>query len=182
MIFCMDKNQLFTLSNFMSFLRIFLAGPIFYYISIHENYIAIGFIFLAIITDWLDGYFARKWNQITTVGKVLDPLADKVCTTAGFLSLTLYQDLPVWISAAIIGRDVIILLASLVVIGRKNIVLSSNIPGKLAVLVISLLGVVYLLNIEILKYPFIVLSAILVLISITNYAIVFFRNFSTHHE
>ena len=68
----MTKDELFTLSNFMSFVRIFIAAPIFYYISIRENVIAIGFVVLAMITDWLDGYFARKWNQITTVGKVLD--------------------------------------------------------------------------------------------------------------
>ena len=129
----MDKNQLLTLSNFMSFLRIFFAGPIYYYIALEENYIAIGFIALAMITDWLDGYFARKWNQITTVGKVLDPFADKVCTIAGFLALTIYQGLPLWITAVIIGRDVLIILASLVVIGKNNVVLSSNVPGKMAV-------------------------------------------------
>jgi len=178
----MNKDQLFTLSNFMSFLRIFLAVPIFYYISNHENYIAIGFIILAMITDWLDGYFARKWDQITTVGKILDPLADKICTMAGFLSLTLYQDLPVWLSIVIIGRDIIIMIASMVVIGKKNIVLSSNIPGKLTIFFITLLGVVYLLNIELLKYPLIVISAVLIFISLINYAIIFLKNFSTHHE
>ncbi len=178
----MTKDELFTLANFMSFVRIFLAAPIFYYISIHDNSIAIGFVILAMVTDWLDGYFARKWNQITTVGKVLDPFADKVCTTAGFLSLTIYQGLPVWITVVIIGRDIIITLASLVVIGKKNIVLSSNIPGKLTIFLITVLGIVYLLDIEALKYPVIMLAAVFILISLTNYAIVFFRNFLGDHE
>jgi CDP-diacylglycerol--glycerol-3-phosphate 3-phosphatidyltransferase len=173
----MVNKELFTLSNFMSFLRIFLAVPIYYYISIYENNIAIGFIVLAMITDWLDGYFARKWNQITTTGKVLDPLADKICTIAGFLSLSIYHHLPFWITTIIISRDVVILLASIVVIGKKNVVLSSNRPGKLAVFIITLLGVIYLLNIDILKMPFIILSALFIAISIINYAIIFFKNF-----
>lgn len=178
----MSKKEFFTLSNFMSFLRIFLSGPIFYFISINENITAICFIVLAMITDWLDGYFARKWDQITTLGKVLDPLADKVCTTAGFLSLTLYQGLPVWITGIIIGRDILIMLASLVVIGKRNIVLSSNISGKLTILIITLLGIIYLLNIEILKFPLIVLSAIFIFISITNYAVVFIKNFKKNYD
>ena len=178
----MTKDEFFTLANFMSFVRIFIAAPIFYYISIRENSIAIGFVVLAMITDWLDGYFARKWNQITTVGKVLDPLADKVCTTAGYLSLTLYQELPVWVTVVVIGRDLVIMIASLVVIGKKSIVLSSNISGKFAVFLITVLGIVYLLNIEALKFPLILLAAVFILISLTNYAIVFFRNFSGNHE
>lgn len=174
----MKKEEIFTLSNIISFLRILFAAPIYYYISIHENMIAMGFIFLAVLTDTLDGYFARRWNQITNLGKIIDPLADKACTIAGFLALSLYQDLPIWVTFAIIARDLMILAASAVIISSKKLVMASNIPGKITVLVITLLGLVYLLNIEIMKFPLIILAGIAIMYSFINYSIIFFKRLS----
>jgi len=175
----MKKEEIFTLSNILSSLRFLFAAPVYYYISRHENMIAILFVFLAILTDILDGYFARKWNQITSLGKIIDPLADKACTIAGFLALSLHQDLPIWITLAIIIRDIIILSASAFFISSKKLVLASNIPGKIAVLIITFLGLVYLTNIEILKVPFTILAGIAILFSFVNYSIVFFKRFSS---
>ena len=174
----MKKEEIFTLSNMISFLRVLFAAPIYYYISIQENMVALLFIFLAVLTDTLDGYFARKWNQITNIGKIIDPLADKACTIAGFLALSLYQDLPLWITIAIICRDAVILFASAIIIGSKKLVMASNIPGKIAVLIITFLGTVYLLNIEILKMPLIILTGIAILYSFINYSIIFFKRLS----
>jgi CDP-diacylglycerol--glycerol-3-phosphate 3-phosphatidyltransferase len=174
----MKKEEIFTLSNVISFIRLLFAAPIYYYISIHENMIALIFIFLAGLTDILDGYFARRWNQITNLGKIIDPLADKACTISGFLALSFYQDLPLWITLAIIIRDIIILFASAIIIGSKKLVMASNIPGKITVLIITFLGIVYLTNIEILKMPFIILAGISILFSFINYSIVFFKRIS----
>jgi CDP-diacylglycerol--glycerol-3-phosphate 3-phosphatidyltransferase len=140
--------------------------------------IAMLFIFFAVLTDTLDGYFARKWNQITTLGKIVDPLADKTCTIAGFLALSFYQDLPLWVTIAIIVRDLIILIASAIIIGSKKLVMASNIPGKITVLVITFLGVVYLVNIEILKMPLTYLAGGAILYSFINYSVVFYRRIS----
>ena len=175
----MKKEEIFTLSNIISFLRLFFAAPVYYYISIHETVLAVSFIFLAVLTDTLDGYFARKWNQITTFGKIIDPVADKACTIAGFLALSFYHDLPLWITFAIIIRDVIILLASAIIINYKKLVLASNIPGKITVLVITFLGIVYLINIEILKLPLILLAGVAILYSFINYSVVFYRSISS---
>ena len=174
----MKKEEIFTLSNTISFLRVLFAAPIYYYISIHETMIALLFIFLAVLTDTLDGYFARKWNQITTLGKIIDPLADKICTIAGFLALSLYQDLPFWVTIAIIVRDLMILFASAIIISSKKLVMASNIPGKITVLVITFLGIVYLINIEILKMPLTLLAGISILYSFINYSIIFFKRIS----
>jgi len=175
----MKKEEIVTLSNVISLLRLFFAAPVYYYISIHETVMAILFIFFAVLTDTLDGYFARKWNQITTVGKIIDPLADKACTIAGFLALSFYHDLPFWITLAIIVRDLIILLASAIIINYKKLVLASNIPGKITVLVITFLGVVYLVNIEILKLPLTLLAGVAILYSFINYSVVFYRSISS---
>ena len=60
---------------------------------------------LASLTDWLDGYLARRRKQITTLGQVIDPLADKLLTSAAFISLVQMELAPAWMVAVVIGRD-----------------------------------------------------------------------------
>ena len=59
----------------------------------------------ASITDWLDGYLARRRRQVTWLGQVLDPIADKLLTSAAFLSLVQLGVAPAWMVAVIIGRE-----------------------------------------------------------------------------
>jgi len=60
---------------------------------------------VASITDWLDGYLARRRKQITTLGQVIDPLADKLLTSAALISLVQMDLAPAWMVAVIIGRE-----------------------------------------------------------------------------
>jgi CDP-diacylglycerol--glycerol-3-phosphate 3-phosphatidyltransferase len=60
---------------------------------------------LASVTDWLDGYLARRRRQVTWLGQVLDPLADKLLTSAAFISLVQLGLAPAWMVALIIGRE-----------------------------------------------------------------------------
>jgi CDP-diacylglycerol--glycerol-3-phosphate 3-phosphatidyltransferase len=60
---------------------------------------------LASLTDWLDGYVARRRDQITALGQVIDPLADKLLTSAAFISLVQMGLAPAWMVAVIIGRE-----------------------------------------------------------------------------
>ena len=60
---------------------------------------------LASLTDWLDGYLARRRKQITALGQIIDPLADKVLTSAAFLALVQMGLAPAWMVAMIIGRE-----------------------------------------------------------------------------
>ena len=60
---------------------------------------------IASITDWLDGYLARRRRQVTWLGQVLDPIADKLLTSAAFLSLVQLGVAPAWMVAVIIGRE-----------------------------------------------------------------------------
>ncbi len=178
----MNKSEIFTLSNLLSFLRIFLVIPLYFFISESKNNLVIIIILIAMLTDWLDGYFARKFDQITELGKILDPLADKVCTTGGFIALTVYQGFPLWLTAVIISRDIIILIGSLFIIKRVNFVASSNIPGKITVFLITLLGVAYLLHWEILYMPVMLLVVLMILISAFNYVQVFLKNVKVKND
>jgi len=60
---------------------------------------------VASITDWLDGYLARRRRQVTWLGQVLDPIADKLLTSAAFISLVQLDLAPAWMVALIIGRE-----------------------------------------------------------------------------
>lgn len=172
----MNKKNILTLSNFLSFSRIFLAIPMVWHMSRNENMAALAWVIVAMATDWLDGYFARKFNQETQLGKILDPLADKVCTTAIFITLSVYQGFPYWITAAIIVRDLLIIVGSLFIIGKKHVVAPSNKPGKFTVFSIALLGIAFLLQIQVLIWPLTLITTGMIIYSGVNYAIVFYKN------
>ena len=75
-----------------------------------QELIASGLFILAMITDGLDGYLARRRNQITTLGMLLDPLADKLMITAAYIILVAYTPgiVPPWIAVIIIGREFLV--------------------------------------------------------------------------
>jgi CDP-diacylglycerol--glycerol-3-phosphate 3-phosphatidyltransferase len=76
---------------------------------------------LAWLTDWLDGYLARRRKQVTPLGQVMDPLADKLLTSAAFLALVQMGLAPAWMVAIIIGRE-------LAVTGLRNRAYSRGVP------------------------------------------------------
>jgi len=69
---------------------------------------ATGIFAIAAATDWLDGYLARKLNQITEIGKFLDPLVDKLLVLGPFLILIQWQVIPAWAVFLILGRELVI--------------------------------------------------------------------------
>jgi len=176
----MKKSDFFTISNLLSFLRIFLAIPIYLYIANDNTEILLIIIFIAIVTDILDGYFARKLNQITELGKILDPFADKVCTTTAFIALTIYQDFPLWITILIIGRDIFILSGSLYILKKAKTVAPSNIPGKVTVFFISVLALVSIVNLSDLFWPVTILVILSIIVSAYNYILVLLNNLKTN--
>lgn len=139
-----------------------------------ENRIYLGIIvFLTFLSDFLDGYIARKLNQVSVMGKILDPLADKIVTLFAVLFIYLYKDFPLLLAVIIIGRDVIILAMSFIVMRKKQFVTVSNIYGKWAVTFIGLLVVSYMFEVSFLYLPFTILAMASVLVTIISYG----RNF-----
>ena len=89
---------------------------------------------LASITDWLDGYLARRRKQITTLGQVIDPLADKLLTSAALISLVQMDLAPAWVVAVIIGRDFAVTgLRSLAY--ARGVVIAASPLGKIKMVV-----------------------------------------------
>jgi CDP-diacylglycerol--glycerol-3-phosphate 3-phosphatidyltransferase len=73
-----------------------------------KNLIATIFFVSAALTDWLDGYLARKWGQTSSFGAFLDPVADKLIVAAALLVLLNADRVPVWVAMIIIGREITI--------------------------------------------------------------------------
>ncbi len=134
----LNYTELLKTSNLISILRILLVFPTAYYLSkINENdsyrMIVILFFVGAYITDLLDGFIARKFNQITEFGKIIDPLADKVFVTMIVLQLFWMDEIPTYYFWIIILRDVIIFLGGIYVSNVIGKVLPSNLLGKITV-------------------------------------------------
>jgi len=107
------------MANVLTICRILLIIPFLYLISQGRFGIALVVFFIASITDYIDGYLARNYGQSSKLGQFLDPAADKLLTTAAFIVLALQREgipsIPVWLAAAVVGRDLFIVLGSLVV-------------------------------------------------------------------
>lgn len=121
---------------------------------------------IASLTDWLDGYLARKNNQVTALGKFLDPIADKLLVNSMVIFLTApsvfapYADgqiasISVWCAIILVGRDIIV-DALRFIAAQRNIVIAANIFGKAKTVLQMVAIVVVLLN----GWPFTYLDAL----------------------
>ena len=102
-----------TLPNQLTILRIVLT-PIFLYLFLSKDplliQISLGVFIIAALTDWYDGWLARKFNYITDWGKFWDPLADKILTSTAFIGFFFVGLLELWMVVLIIFRDLIVTL------------------------------------------------------------------------
>ncbi len=100
-------------------------------IGIPISYLLIDAIFIiASITDKLDGYLARKNNQITTFGKFLDPLADKILVLAAMVMLVEFNKLPAWIPIIVLAREFMISGYRLIAVEKGGVVIAASKWGK----------------------------------------------------
>lgn len=109
------RRRMMNLPNTLTVVRIFLV-PILVVVlltkfegrlifGVRKELIGAAIFGLASLTDWLDGYLARRRHQVTVLGQLMDPMADKLLTTAAFISLVQMDLAPAWMVAVIIGRE-----------------------------------------------------------------------------
>ncbi|HZX60660.1 MAG TPA: CDP-diacylglycerol--glycerol-3-phosphate 3-phosphatidyltransferase [Candidatus Methylomirabilis sp.] len=99
------------LPNTLSLVRIFLVPFLVVFLIANaepRNYPAAAIFIAAVLTDWLDGRIARSRGQVTTLGQLLDPIADKLLIAAALISLVEIQRVPAWVATVIVGRDIAI--------------------------------------------------------------------------
>lgn len=101
-------NSNWTIPNALSGLRL-LGVPVFFWLIVgpENDGLALAILIVSSFTDWLDGYLARKLNQFSRLGELLDPLADRLYVIAALAALYIRDLLPIWVVALLILRDVL---------------------------------------------------------------------------
>lgn len=138
-----EFKRIHTTSNYLSFLRLLLVVPIYYYVSRIDvmqgaRLWALVFLGFAGLTDYLDGLIARKYNQITEFGKLIDPLADKVLVATVVIGLYASNQIAEYYFWIILLRDILIFTGGMLLSKKIGRILPSNLLGKIAVFFISL--------------------------------------------
>jgi CDP-diacylglycerol--glycerol-3-phosphate 3-phosphatidyltransferase len=147
-----DYKEIKTKSNLLSLFRLFLAVPLWYLLDNFKydtvRYITFFVCVFGAITDILDGYLARKYNQVTEMGKIIDPLADKVVICMIIIKLYLIGEINSTYFFLIIIRDVLIFTGGIFLTRIVGKVLPSNIIGKITVINIGIVILLIILNIN----------------------------------
>jgi cardiolipin synthase len=133
--------------NILSLVRIGLVPLIVFSIIRHHHLMTLVTGSLAILSDILDGYFARRLNQQSDLGKILDPIADKLVIGVVILALVLSNPkFPLWALGIVITRDLLIVFGNIVMFRRKRIITKSNRWGKGTTFVLSTALMLYVFN------------------------------------
>jgi len=140
------------LPNQLTTLRIILT-PVFLFLFVSDDpvlkQISLVIYVIAAVTDWYDGWLARKFNYITTWGKFMDPLADKILTSTAFFAFVVIGVLPLWMVIIVVFRDLFVTGLRLFAEWKKK-TFTTNKFAKLKTL-IQMLFIFYLLIVYTLK-------------------------------
>jgi len=128
-----DLSRIATVPNLLSLIRI-LAIPVFVALLLHRATEEAGLVLLGatLATDWVDGYIARRTRQVSNLGKLLDPLADRLAIAAGLIALVVRHAFPLWAALLILVRDGVVLLAVAILAAGPKIRIDVRWIGKAA--------------------------------------------------
>jgi cardiolipin synthase len=126
-------SRVLTVPNLISFVRIALI-PVFVAMIVDEDTTAAGIIVFSVVvaTDWVDGTIARRTGQVSHLGKVLDPVADRLAIAAGLIALVVRGLFPWWAAGAILVRDVLVLAVGALAVSRRRVRIDVRWIGKIA--------------------------------------------------
>ncbi|SYZ74149.1 putative CDP-diacylglycerol--glycerol-3-phosphate 3-phosphatidyltransferase [Candidatus Zixiibacteriota bacterium] len=162
--------------NLLSILRVALTPIIGYFLWLRTEegiLISIALLALAGLTDFLDGFLARRWNQISALGIIIDPLADKLFALVLVAELVIFRSFPLWLAVAVISRDLLIVTGGAIVLKSRDLVLPSNLTGKYYFASLALLIVSHIINFRFGIGLYYYLTVILLIVSTINYARIF---------
>lgn len=169
------KTDFFLIPNLLTFIRFFSYPFILYFLKEDNLFLAVFFIAVAGITDVLDGFLARTLNQVSDLGKILDPFVDKLGIGIFILYTTIYKGFPVWACVLVITKEILNLLAGLLVIRKRKIVPVSAFWGKLNACVWSFTILFYILERDFIKRIFLGMGIVVILITTFVYLRVYIK-------
>ncbi|HEX9236822.1 MAG TPA: CDP-alcohol phosphatidyltransferase family protein [Actinomycetota bacterium] len=126
-------DRIATVPNLLSLIRI-LAIPVFVLLILHHGTEGGGLILLGAVvaTDWIDGYIARHTAAVSNVGKLLDPVADRLALIAALAAMVARDAFPLWAALLVIVRDAVILVAGTILLVRLKARIDVRWIGKAA--------------------------------------------------
>ena len=130
------SRRILTVPNALSFVRILLI-PLFVTLLTGEGTRLAGFVLMGAVlsTDWVDGVIARRTGQVTELGKVLDPVADRLAVITALVTLVVLRLFPLWAAGIVVARDLALLAGGLYLF-RKGIRIDVRMIGKYATFVL----------------------------------------------
>ncbi len=161
------------LANFLSVLRVLLIPFLLYFIAQGPaaQLQAVLLLLIAGVTDIGDGWVARRYNQVSRLGKILDPLADKIFLTCLLGGLVFWRDLPLWLLGMLFARDVAIVLVGGLLLRSQGLVIAANRWGKYTTVCMVLTALSYVLEAPAsLRTGLSLAAAALVVVSSLSYA------------
>lgn len=126
-------NRVATVPNLLSAMRI-LFIPVFVLLLLGEDTRLAGFLLLGLVvsTDWVDGYLARRTGQVSEVGKILDPVADRLALAAALVTFVVLDAVPLWAALLVVVRDGVVLAAGAILAFTRGPRIEVSAMGKYA--------------------------------------------------
>lgn len=131
-----NERRIFTIPNLLSLLRIVLVVFFEVYYFTDRKSLAFAVLIVSCLTDTVDGWIARRFHQISELGKVLDPVADKLFTVSTLLTLCIGGTLKWWYVAALFFKEALMLVGGAVFIGSTGRVIAARWYGKVTTVVV----------------------------------------------
>lgn len=168
------SGRVFTFSNFISFSRFFVAFPVVilhYKNNLSYDWITIVLILYAGFSDYLDGLVARKTNTVSEVGKVIDPISDKLCAVILFIYTVWLGWVPLWFLLINVVRDSLIMIGSSFIKIKYGKVAMSTMTGKIYVNILGVYWIaVFFFRDEVLVHEYLLyISSVVMVISFFAY-------------
>jgi cardiolipin synthase (CMP-forming) len=128
-----SSSAIATIPNAISAMRILLI-PLFVWLILREGTEAAGIVLFAAVaaTDWVDGTIARRTGRVSELGKILDPVADRLAIAAGLVALVIADLFPPWAALLILVRDAAVLAGGAFALARRRIRIDVRFIGKVA--------------------------------------------------
>jgi cardiolipin synthase len=160
--------------NILTFIRLLLIPSFGYFLYIDNYKVAVFLFIISGVTDILDGYIARKFNMVTSWGKLADPLADKLMQITALVILTIKGNIPTFILVIVIIKELMMGIGSILLLRQEEYVVSANWYGKLATVVFFVAIVMIIMDIPYSNY-LIIAALIVTLFAFINYVISYFK-------
>ena len=134
-------------ANILSLIRLALVGPTVYYLLQEDGANkALSVIILGMATDALDGPIARHRNEVSELGKLIDPIADKLTLDGVAVALSLKHEFPWWVTSLLLARDAAILMGATLIFRKTTHITTSIYAGKLTTVLLTIVLLLYILD------------------------------------